>query len=72
MAPDEAWDYYYRDQERMDLLLVAAYTNFTTAPDLVPQDLYGLQFRCSAGDAGQLALGEVFDQWRTWLYSIGS
>ena len=72
MAPNEAWGYFYRHQERMDLLLVAAYTNFTPAPDLVPQELYGLQLRCSAGDAGQLGLGEIFDQWRTWLDSIGS
>ena len=71
VAPNEAWDYFYRHQERMDLLLVA-YTNFTTAPNLVPQELYGLQLRCSAGDAGQLGVGEVFDQWRTWPDSIGS
>ena len=56
----------------MDLLLLAAYTNFTAASDLVPQNLYGLQLRCSAGDAGQLGRGELFDQWRTWLCSIGS
>ena len=43
MAPSEAWDYFYRHQERMDLLLLAAYTNFTAASDLVPQNLYGLQ-----------------------------
>ena len=65
VAPNEAWDYYYQYQE-MDLLLVAAYTNFTSAPDVVRQELYALQLRCSAGDAGQLGLGEVFDQWRTW------
>ena len=59
VAPNETWDYFYRHQERMDLLLAAAYTNFTTAPDLVPQDLYGLQLRCSAGDAGQLGLGDL-------------
>ena len=66
VAPNEAWDYYYQYQESMDLLLVAAYTNFTSAPDVVRQELYALQLRCSAGDAGQLGLGEVFDQWRTW------
>ena len=66
-APNEAWDYYYRHQERMDLLLVAAYTTFTSASDVVPQELYALQLRCSAGDAGQLGLGEFFHQWRTWL-----
>ena len=55
----------------MDLLLVAACTNLTTAADLVPQELYALQFKCSAGDAGQLGMGELFDQWRTWLACIG-
>ena len=50
----EAWDYFYRHQERMDLLLVA-YTNFTTAPNLVPQELYGLQLRCSG--AQRVTLG---------------
>ena len=66
VAPNEAWDYYYRRQDRMDLLLVAASTNFKVA-SVVPQELYALQLRCTAGDAGQLGLGEVFDQWRTWL-----
>ena len=71
VAPNEAWDYYYRHQDRMDLLLVAAYTNFKVASDVVPQELYALQLRCTAGDAGQLGLGEVFDQWRTWNRSMG-
>ena len=71
VAPNEAWDYYYRHQDRMDLLLVAAYTNFKVASDVVPQELYALQLRCTAGDAGQLGLGEVFDQWRTWLRCMG-
>ena len=71
VAPNEAWDYYYRHQDRMDLLLVAACTNFKVASDVVPQELYALQLRCTAGDAGQLGLGEVFDQWRTWLGCMG-
>ena len=71
-TPNEAWDYYYRNQERMDLLLVAAYTTFTSASDVVPQELYALQLKCSAGDAGQLGLGEVFHQWRTWQSCMGS
>ena len=71
VAPNEAWDYYYRHQDRMDLLLVAAYTNFKVASDVVPQELYALQLRCTAGDAGQLGLGQVFDQWRTWNRSMG-
>jgi hypothetical protein len=71
VAPNEAWDYYYRHQDRMDLLLVAAYTNFKVASDVVPQELYALQLRCTAGDAGQLGLGEVFDQWHTWNRSMG-
>ena len=62
---------YYGYQERMDLLLVAACTNLTTAADLVPQELSALQLRCSAGDAGQLGMGELFDQRRTWLGCIG-
>ena len=41
VAPNEAWDYFYRHQERMDLVLVAAYTNVTSAADLVPQDTAG-------------------------------
>ena len=71
VAPYEAWDYYYRHQEHMDLLLVAAYTNFKVASDMVPQELYALQLRCTAGDAGQLGLGEFFDQWRKWLRCMG-
>ena len=55
----------------MDLLLVAAYTKLKVAADIVPQDLYGLQLRCTAGDAGQLGLGEMFDQWRSWLRCMG-
>ena len=55
----------------MDLLLVAAYRKLKVAADTVPQDLYGLQLRCSAGDAGQLGLGELFDQWRSWLRCTG-
>ena len=39
---------------------------------MVPQELYALQLRCSAGDAGQLCMSELFDQWRTWLACIGS
>ena len=46
-------------------------TNFKVASDVVPQELYALQLRCTAGDAGQLGLGEVFDQWRTWNRSMG-
>ena len=57
VAPNKAWDYYYRHQDPMDLLLVAAYTNFKVASDMVPQELYALQLRCTAGDAGQLGLG---------------
>ena len=72
VAPNEDWDYYYRHQERMDLLLVGTFPNFTTAADLVPQELYALQLRCSAGDTGQVGMGELFDQWRTWLACIGS
>ena len=71
VAPADAWDYYYQHQDPMDLLLVAAYTSFKVAADVVPQDLYGLQLRCTAGDAGQLGLGEVFEQWRTWLRCMG-
>ena len=71
-TPNEAWDSYYRNQERMELLLVAAYATFTSASDVVPQELYALQLRCSAGDAGQLGLGEVFHQWRTWQGCMGS
>ena len=41
------------------------------AEDVVPQELYGLQLRCSAGDAGQLGLGELFEQWRSWLRCVG-
>ena len=48
----------------MDPLLVAS--------DVVPQKLYALQLRCTAGDAGQLGLGEVFDQWRTWSRCMGA
>ena len=72
VAPADAWDYYYRHQDPMDLLLVAAYTTVKSAADVVPQDVYGLQLRCTAGDAGQLGLGEVFDQWRTWLRCVGT
>ena len=32
-------------------------TSTTTAKDLVPQDIYGLQLRCAAGDAGELGMG---------------
>ena len=71
-TPNEAWDSYYRNQERMELLLVAAYATFTSASDVVPQELYALQLRCSAGDAGQLGLGEVFHQWHTWQGCMGS
>ena len=53
VAPADAWEYYYQHQDPMDLLLVAAYTNLKVAADVVPQDLYGLQLRCTAGDAGQ-------------------
>ena len=67
VAPADAWAYYYQHQDPMDLLLVAAYTKLKVAADVVPQDLYGLQLRCTAGDAGQLGLGELFDQWRSWL-----
>ena len=71
VAPADAWEYYYQHQEPMDLLLVSAYTNFKVADDVVPQELYGLQLRCSAGDAGQLGLGELFEQWRIWLRCVG-
>ena len=71
VAPADAWEYYYQHQEPMDLLLVSAYTNFKVADDVVPQELYGLQLRCSAGDAGQLGLGELFEQWRVWLRCVG-
>ena len=71
VAPADAWAYYYQHQDPMDLLLVAAYTKHKVAADIVPQDLYGLQLRCSAGDAGQLGLGELFDQWRSWLRCTG-
>ena len=79
VAPADAWEYYYQHQEPMDLLLVSAYTNFKVADDVVPQELYGLQLRCSAGDAGQLpeppggdpGLGELFEQWRAWLRCVG-
>jgi len=56
-----------RHQEKLDLLLLllAAYSSPTTATDLVPQDMYGLQLRCAAGDAGQLDLGELCESWRT-------
>ena len=33
--------------------------------------IYALQLRCTAGDAGQLGLGEFFDQWRRWLRCMG-
>ena len=66
VAPDEAWDYYYRHDERMDLLLLSAYSSQVTAEELVPQDLYALQLRCSAGDAGALGRGEFFAAWRDW------
>ena len=59
VAPTDAWDYYYQHQDPMDLLLVAAYTSFKGAADVVPQDIYGLQLRCTAGDAGQLGMGEI-------------
>ena len=71
VAPSDAWAYYYQHQDPMDLLLVAAYTKLKVAADIVPQDLYGLQLRCTAGDAGQLGLGELFDQWRSWLRCMG-
>jgi hypothetical protein len=47
VQPGDAWDYYYKHQEKLDLLLLAAYTSQTTAPDLVPQEMYGLQPLCS-------------------------
>ena len=72
VAPTDAWDYYYQHQDPMDLLLVAAYTSFKGAADVVPQDVYGLQLRCTAGDAGQLGMGEMFDQWRTWIRCVGT
>ena len=71
VAPADAWAYYYQHQDPMDLLLVAAYTKLKVAADIVPQDLYGLQLRCTAGDAGQLGMGELFDQWRSWLRCTG-
>ena len=66
VAPSEAWDYYYRHNERMDLILLSAYSSQVTAEELVPQDLYALQLRCSAGDAGALGRGEFFAAWREW------
>ena len=58
-------DFYYSHQEKMDLLLLAAYGVPVRATDLMPQELYALQLRC-AGEAGQLGLGEFFATWRSW------
>ena len=66
VAPDEAWEYYYSHNERMDLILLSAHSSQVTAEELVPQDLYALQLRCSAGDAGALGRGEFFAAWRDW------
>ena len=66
VAPDEAWEYYYNHNERMDLILLPANFSPVTAEELVPQDLYALQLRCSAGDAGALGHGEFFAAWRDW------
>ena len=43
----------------MDLLLAAAYTNFTTAPDLVPQDLYGLRLTLGSWDLAKFSTNGV-------------
>jgi hypothetical protein len=54
VQPGDAWDFYYKHQEKLGLLLLAAYSSQTTAPDLVPREMYGLPLRCAAGGAGQL------------------
>lgn len=61
VQPGDAWDFYI-------LLLQASSEDAptTTANDLVPQEMYGLQLRCAAGDAGELGMGELFELWRNW------
>lgn len=58
LSPSAAWDYYYAHRdEKLDLILLSAYSTGVEPAELVPQSLYALQLRAVSGQAGQLGLG---------------
>ena len=71
LSPSAAWDYYYAHRdEKLDLILLSAYSTGVEPAELVPQSLYALQLRAVSGQAGQLGLGagsRAFRALRRWL-----
>ena len=61
------WAHYYAHRdEKLDLILLAAYSTGVEPEEMVPQDLYALQLRAATGQAGQLGLGELLSEWSIW------
>ena len=67
LSPSEAWKHYYAHRdEKLDLLLLSAYSTGVEPAEMVPQEMYALQLRSATRQAGQLGLGELFSEWSIW------